>query len=357
MVEPRRISQAEAIREALFQAMAADPRVILIGEGVPDPKHIFGTTAGLQEHFGRQRVFDMPLAENGMTGIAIGAALAGMRPVMVHQRIDFMLLCMDQLVNNAAKWRYMFANRARVPLVVRTIVGRGWGQGAQHAQALHTLFAHIPGLQVALPVTAGDAKGMLMAAIESDDPVLFIEHRWLHGLVDHVPPAAYVRPLQGAAVRRAGSDVTLAAFSYMVVEALLAAEALARQGISAEVIDMRMARPLDVDCVVDSVARTGRLVVADIGWKTGGVAGELVAAVTERAWDSLRRPPARVALPDLPAPTSHYLAADYYPDAIAIAQAAAAQLPGRDVDMEALRADLRRTTPADVPQREFTGPF
>lgn len=353
----RLLSQGEAIREALWQAMEADSRVILLGEGVPDPKTIFGTTRGLQEHFGHQRVFDMPLAENGMTGIAIGAALAGMRPVMVHQRIDFMLLCMDQLINNAAKWRFMFAGRAHVPLVVRTIVGRGWGQGAQHAQALHALFAHIPGLKVAMPATPEDAKGMLIAAIRDDDPVLFIEHRWLHGLSDHVPPTPYAAPLAGAAVRRPGADITIAAFSYMVVEALLAAQALAEHGISAEVIDMRMARPLDVDTVAASAEKTGHLLVADIGWRTGGIAGELCAAVTERAWSCLKKAPGRIALPDLPAPTSHFLAASYYPDATPIALAAIAQLERKDVDIEALTARLRRETPPDVPQRAFTGPF
>ncbi|WP_152090774.1 alpha-ketoacid dehydrogenase subunit beta [Azospira sp. I09] len=353
----RCLSQAEAIREALAQAMAADPRVILLGEGVPDPKHIFGTTAGLQEQFGPQRVFDTPLAENGMTGIAIGAALAGMRPVMVHQRIDFMLLCADQIINNAAKWRYVFAGRAHVPLVIRTVVGRGWGQGPQHAQALHSLFAHIPGLRVALPVTAHDAKGMLLAAIACDDPVLFVEHRWLHGLVDQVPEAPYIAPLEQAAIRRPGRDVTIAAFSYMVVESLLAAEALAEQGWEVEVLDMRMARPLDVAGVAASVARTGHLVAADIGWKTGGIAGELVAAITEQCWGQLAAAPARVTLPDLPAPTSHFLAADYYPDATSIALAVVAQRPDKTLDREQLQARLRRTTPADAPQKEFTGPF
>lgn len=357
MTENRRILQGEAIREALEQAMDADPNVILIGEGVPDPKNIFGTTAGLRERFGPRRVFDMPLAENGMTGIAIGAALAGLRPIMVHQRIDFMLLCMDQLVNNAAKWRFMFAGQAKVPLVVRTIVGRGWGQGAQHAQALHTLFAHIPGLQVALPVSAYDAKGMLMTALAGSDPVLFIEHRWLHGLADYVPETPYICPLKGAALRREGRDITLAAFSYMVVEALLAAEALARQGISVEVIDMRMARPLDIDTVAESVRKTGHLVVADIGWKAAGIGAELVAAVTEASWESLRKAPGRIALPDLPAPTSHFLAADYYPDATTIALAIVEQLDAHHVAADQLRVDLKRTTPADVPQREFTGPF
>lgn len=357
MTEQRRILQGEAIREALEQAMEADPSVVLIGEGVPDPKNIFGTTAGLRDRFGSQRVFDMPLAENGMTGIAIGAALAGLRPVMIHQRIDFMLLCMDQLINNAAKWRFMFAGQANVPLVVRTIVGRGWGQGAQHAQALHALFAHIPGLQVALPVSANDAKGMLMSALRDKNPVLFIEHRWLHGLADYVPAAPYTTPLHGAAVRRQGTDITLAAFSYMVVEALLAAEALARHGISVEVIDMRMARPLDVQTVAQSVRKTGRLLVADIGWKVAGIGAELVAAVTETAWTSLKNPPARIALPDLPAPTSHFLAADYYPDATSIALAIVEQLDAGHVSQEQLRDDLKRNTPADVPQREFTGPF
>lgn len=356
MPEVHRISQAEAIREALAQAMAEDPRVIVVGEGVPDPKAIFGTTRGLLEQFGPQRVFDMPLAENGMTGVCIGAAIGGMRPVMVHQRIDFALLAMDQLVNNAAKWRYMFGGQVAVPLVVRVIVGRGWGPGPQHAQSLQALFAHIPGLKVVMPVSPADAKGMLIAAIRDDNPVLFIEHRWLQNAVDVVPAEPYVVPLDQARVCRRGSDATVVAFSYMVVEALQAAQALAEFGIDVEVIDARSVRPLDMGTIIDSVARTRTLVVADTGWKTAGIGAEVVAGVAERAFAALRRAPLRIALPDLPAPTSPHLTRDYYPDALHLARAIANHL-GRSVDDAALVAKLTRSTPHDVPQRDFTGPF
>ena len=352
----RKITQAEAIREALEQAMTEDERVILIGEGVPDPKGIFGTTSGLQERFGTARVFDMPLAENGMTGICIGAAISGMRPVMVHQRIDFALLCMDQLINNAAKWRYMFAGQVSVPLVVRLIVGRGWGQGPQHAQSLQALFAHVPGLKVVMPSSGHDAKGMLLAAIRDDNPVIFIEHRWLHGIIDEVPTLPYTVPLDKAALRRTGRDATVVAFSFMVVEALLSAKALAEFGINLEVIDARAVRPLDMPTIIESVTRTGTLIVVDTAWKTGGIAGEVVAGVTEAAFGSLRRSPLRVALPDIPAPTSHHLAKDYYPDALHLARAIVAHLDAAVPDAELVKR-LFRSTPHDVPQREFCGPF
>ncbi len=352
----RQITQAEAIREALEQAMDEDERVILIGEGVPDPKGVFGTTSGLQERFGTARVFDMPLAENGMTGICIGAAISGLRPVMVHQRIDFTLLCMDQLINNAAKWRYMFAGQVNVPLVIRVIVGRGWGQGPQHAQSLQALFAHVPGLKVVMPSSGYDAKGMLLAAIRDDNPVIFIEHRWLHGITDEVPTLPYTVALNKAMLRRPGKDATVVAFSFMVIETLLVAKALVDLGIDLEVIDARAVRPLDMTTIIESVQRTGVLIVADTAWKTGGIAGEVVAAVAEAAFNSLRQPPLRIALPDLPAPTSHHLSKDYYPDALHLARAIVSHLNVAVADIELVNR-LHRSTPHDVPQREFCGPF
>lgn len=352
----RPITQAQALREGLEVAMAEDERVIVIGEGVPDPKGIFGTTSGLQQRFGRNRVFDCPLSEAAVTGICIGAALSGMRPVMVHQRIDFTLLAMDQIVNNAAKWRYMFAGQVNVPFVIRAIVGRGWGPGPQHAQSLQALFAHIPGLKVVMPTSGVDAKGMLIAAIRDDNPVIFIEHRWLQDIVDDVPAGAYTVPLDQALVCRAGRHATVVAFSFMVVEALLAAKVLADFDIDLEVIDARSVRPLDTATILASVRRTGTLVVADTGWKTGGVAGEVVAIVAESAFAALKLPPLRVALPDLPAPTSHHLTRDYYPDALVLARGIAAHL-GRPVPEHELRQRLGRSVPHDVPRRDFRGPF
>lgn len=357
---PREVTFAEAIREGLDQAMEHDPRVILIGEGVPDPKAIFDTTAGLQEKYGPRRVFDMPLSENGVTGICIGAALSGMRPVLVHQRVDFALLSMDQLVNNAAKWHYMFDGKAAVPLVVRMIVGRGWGQGPQHSQSLQALFAQVPGMKVVMPTTAHDAKGMMISAIEDDNPVLSIEHRWLHHIKDATPTDPYRVPLDKAKVLHTGNDATVAAFSYMAVEALIAAKALlSSMGIGLDVIDMRSVRPLDVDAVIDSVRKTGRLIVADTAFRTGSIAGELISQVVERAFELLKANPVRIASPDHPVPTSQYMAERYYPGPLTIAEDVI-DLVGADknaIGYKKLLTDIAPRGRHDVPNREFSGPF
>ncbi|HNQ35364.1 MAG TPA: transketolase C-terminal domain-containing protein, partial [bacterium] len=266
-------------------------------------------------------VFDTPLSENGITGVAVGSALAGRRPVLVHQRVDFMLLTMDQLVNHAAAWRRMFGGRLTVPLTIRAIIGRGWGSAAQHSQNLQALFSHVPGLKVVMPATAYDAKGLLLAAIADPDPVVFLEHRWLYDTVDEVPAGAYLVPLGKAVVRRPGRSVTVAAISHMAGEAEKAARLLAERGIEVEIIDLRTLRPLDLETVLASVEKTGRLVVADTGWRTGGVAAEVVAAVTERGFGLLRRAPVRVACPDLPTPAGPELEKAYYPGAAEILRA------------------------------------
>jgi acetoin:2,6-dichlorophenolindophenol oxidoreductase subunit beta len=359
-MKQRDITYAEAIREGLDQAMEKDSSVILIGEGVPDPKAIFNTTAGLRDKFGSKRVFDMPLAENGMTGICIGAALGGLRPVMVHQRVDFALLAMDQLINNAAKWHYMFDGKASVPLVVRMIVGRGWGQGPQHSQSLQAMFAQVPGIKVVMPTTAHDAKGMLISAIEDDNPVLFIEHRWLHQIKDNVPEEYFREPLGLAEVLHEGDTVTVAAFSYMAVDSLIAAKALKKtMGIGIEVLDMRSVRPLDVASVLNSVRKTGRLIVADTAFRTGSIAGELISQVAEQAFAALKTHPVRIASPDHPAPTSHFMAERYYPTPQTVADAVL-DMVGVDrnsVKYRELCALILRDGPHDAPNRGFTGPF
>jgi pyruvate dehydrogenase E1 component beta subunit len=339
--------------------MEADPRVVVIGEGVPDPKAIFSTTAGLRDRFGPRRVFDMPLSENGMTGICIGAALSGMRPVMVHQRVDFSLLAMDQIVNNAAKWHYMFDGRASVPLVVRVIVGRGWGQGPQHSQSLQALFAHVPGLKVVLPATPYDAKGMLISAIEDNNPVVFIEHRWLHNITGTVPADEYRVPLGVARVVHEGTDITVAAFSYMLMEALQVAHVLAQHGISVEVIDMRSARPLDVESVANSLRKTGLLLVLDTAWTSGSISGELIACVVAAEFAALRKAPQRIASPDHPVPTSHHMADGYYPDAVRVFEGIMTlteiELP--PPDRNEVLAALCHVGPRDVPGVKFAGSF
>lgn len=354
----RNLSYAEAIREAFDQALGSDPSVFLIGEGVPDPKAIFGTTAGLREKYGDKRVMDMPLSENGMTGVCIGAALSGLRPVLIHQRLDFALLSLDQIINHAAKWRYMFNGKASIPLVIRMIVGRGWGQGPQHSQALHALFAHIPGLKVVMPTTPAEAKSLMLSAIADPDPVIYIEHRWLHGIRDHVPEEMTSQPLQGVRVARAGSDLTLVAASYMLIEALEAARALSEIGIDIEVIDVRMARPLDYAGIAESIRRTGHLLVADIGHLEYGLGAEVITCAVENAWADLKSPPRRLGLPSHPCPTSPALTENYYPDAATIAAQVLDMLNrGSDSNASVLSRLKRDELPHDAPYQGFKGPF
>jgi pyruvate dehydrogenase E1 component beta subunit len=348
----RQISYHQALREAVHLMMEADERVFIFGEGVDDPKAIFGSTAGLLKAFGPERVFDMPLSENGMTGVAIGAALTGMRPIMTHQRIDFTLLALDQIVNHAAKRCYTSGGKQAVPLTIRTIIGRGWGQGSQHSQSLQAFFAHIPGLKVVMPATPFDAKGLLIASIEDNNPVIFIEHRWLYNITGEVPEGIYRVPIGESKVFREGSDLTIAAVSYMTLEAVRAADLLAKSGISVEVIDIRTLRPLDEKPILDSVRKTGRLLVADTGWKTIGLSAEIVARVAEELAGTLKCAPRRVGLPDCPAPTTPALANLYYPlatDLVAITR----QMLG--LPAEAAQRDVR--LPLDVPDKSFTGPF
>lgn len=344
----------EAIREATEIAMERDPRVYVMGLGVPDPKGIFGTTLGLRERFGPSRVLDMPTSENAMTGVALGSALVGMRPLLTHQRVEFALLSLDPLVNQAAKWRYMFGGRSRAPIVVRLIVGRGWGQGPQHSQSLHAWFAHIPGLKVVLPATAHDAKGLLIAALEDDDPVLFIEHRWLHNTFGPVPEGHYTVPIGPPRLARPGAHLTIAACSYMVLEALAAAHMLAGVGIEAEVIDLRTIAPYDGRMVADSLRKTGHLLVADTSWTAGGFSAEVVADAVEREAGALRSAPRRAGLAPCPVPTTPALARHCYPRARELAAHALSML-GREGALPLLPepSDAR----LDVPDPSFTGPF
>ena len=317
----RQITFCQAIHEALRQAMEKDETIFLMGEGVDDPSAIFGSTRGLRGIFGKKRVFDIPLSENGMTGVAIGAALAGMRPVMTHQRFDFTLYAMDQIVNHAAKRCYTSAGKQSVPVTIRAIVGRGWGQGCQHSQSLQSLFAHIPGLKVLMPSTPYDAKGLLLSAIRDNDPVIFIEYRRLYEETGDVPEEPYTLPIGKGVVRCEGKDVTVVAISYMVLESLRASAILEKRGIDVELVEPRTLKPFDEAIVLESVRKTGRLVIADTGWKTCGMAAEVAALVAEKAFSALKAPIRRVTLPDIPTPTSTFLEKAFYPGPEAIIRA------------------------------------
>lgn len=320
-VAPRILDYGSALNEAFTQLLEADPKMIVIGQGLYSPWYVGSSMVELEKRFGTDRVIDCPVSENGTTGIAIGTALAGSPTVMVHPRLDFMLLATDQIFNQAAKWHYMFGGKVNVPLVVRGIINRGGEQAAQHSQATQAMYMNCPGLKVVMPATAYDAKGLLIASVRDGNPVIFIDDRWLYKSAEHVPQQMYEVPLGVGAVRRAGTDVTIVATSYMTVEALAAAEELASLGIDAEVIDPRTLKPLDADLILGSVRKTGRAVVADAAWRSCGAAAEICALIAESAFSDLRAPLRRVTLPDAPAPSSRTLEAAYYPRASDISAA------------------------------------
>jgi len=350
----RQLKYFEAIREATAECMAADQNVYVIGLGVPGPGAIFDTTSGLTKQFGEDRVLDMPASENAMTNIALGAFTAGMRPIMVHQRMDFATVSMDALVNEVAKWHFMYAGKLKAPLTVRMIIGRGWGQGPQHSQSLQAWFAHVPGLKVVMPTTPYDVKGMLISSVEDDAPVIFLEHRWLYNISGEVPEGPYRVPLDKARVARKGKDITLAATSYMTIESLRAAEMLAEIGIDSEVIDLRCLQPFDTQTLLDSVRKTGHIVVSDTGNTSFGISAEVVCRVAEGAFGHMKAPPHRVALPDTPTPTTPALANLYYPRAEDIATAALKAL-GSDAVLPVGKNDIKH--PLDIPDPSFTGPY
>lgn len=345
---PRTLSYVDAIREATDQEMGRDPSVILFGLDVDDPKAIQGTTRGLAAKYGPERVFGTPLSEDGMTGAAVGMALAGLRPIHVHIRMDFLMLAMNQLINVAAKSRYMYGGRVSVPMVVRSMIGKSWGQGAQHSQGLYSFFMHVPGLKVVAPATPYDAKGTLAAAIRDDDPVMYVEHRMLHFQQGPVPETSYTVPPGKARITVAGSDLTLVGISWMQVECLRAERYLRDVDISAEVIDPIWLAPLDIDTIVESVSKTGRLCVVDNGWTTCGASAEIVSQVVERLQGERTIAINRIGFAPVTCPTAPSLEAEFYPNARTIAAAVYGMVRG-----ESWLPDERD----DLDELVFKGPF
>ena len=320
--EGRVLSYGAAINEALSIALEQNPGVFVLGQGVDDPSAMFGTTRGLQQKFGPERVFDTPLSEEGMMGVATGAAMNGQRPVFMHNRPDFVLLAFNQLVTHAAKFHFMDNGQTSVPLVVWAAIGRGWGSGAQHSQAIQGMLMGVPGLKIVMPSTPHDAKGLLLSAILDDNPVCVFEHRWLMRKDGVVPEGAYRVPIGKGIVRRPGKDVTIAGASHAIELGMQAAKLLADDGIDAEVVDLRTIKPLDEAIVLESLKKTGRLVAVDTGWSIGGVCAELGCLAAEKGFASLKAPVRRVALPDVPTPAGYTLEQFFYPDAAKIAAAA-----------------------------------
>mgnify|MGYP006081380249 CR=1 FL=1 len=352
----RKITTAESIREALVLSMKKNKNVILIGLGVDDPKGIFGTTKGIGKIFkNKERVFDFPTAENAMTGIAIGASLLGIKPIIVHQRVEFSLLSLEQIINQAAKWFFMNGGQRSVPLVIRLIIGRGWGQGPQHSQSLESIFAHIPGLKVVCLSTPHNAKGLLLSSIEDPNPVIIFEHRWLHDITGHVPKKYYKIELGKAKVIRKGNDLSLISSSYMVIECLRSAKILKDSSVSTEVIDIQSLKPLDINTIVKSVKKTKNAIIIDNGIMSYGISSEIITKIYERLTYKEKSiiKIKRIGLPDSPIPSTRSLAKYCYPNYLNIVQEAETILK-RKITILSKHKDK---IPSDQPNKNFMGPF
>lgn len=356
----RTLSLGAAIREGLLEIATRDSSVLLMAEGITDPSSVYGTTADIGKFIDAKRIIEMPVSENGLCGVAIGAALMGKRPVISFHRVEFALLAMEQIINNAAKAHYISNGRHKVPLVIRMIVGRGWGQGPEHSQSMEAVFSHFPGLKVVMPTYPGDGKGMMIAAVEDNNPVLMIEHRWCHYAMGHVPEGYYTEPLDGPREVCHGEDVTIVATSYMTLEAVRAAEALKKMGYSATVFDLRVLRPLNLTKIFESVQQTGRLLTVDTGFKMFGIGAEIVAEVTENCFSALRNAPVRLGLPDHPTPSSRGFIPGFYTDSTTILRSVSAMLGVASDKTRKAEAELiaqRKGLPIDVPDPFFKGPF
>jgi pyruvate dehydrogenase E1 component beta subunit len=337
-VAVRTLSFREAVNEGLSQEMERDPSVILMGEDVAGGATVpgleqddawggvLGVTKGLVQKFGRDRVLDTPISESGFIGAAVGAAATGMRPVAELMFVDFFGVCMDQIFNQGAKLRYMFGGKATVPMVIRTMIGAGFRAAGQHSGCHYSVFTHMPGLKTVVPSTPADAKGLLAAAIRDDDPVIFFEHKLLYDVQGEIPPGEHIVPLGKADVKREGDRVTVLAIGRMVLMALEAAETLASEGVSVEVVDPRTLSPLDEDTILSSVRKTRRLVVVDEDNPRCSMATDLVALATTQAFDDLDAPPQMVTSPHTPVPFAAVMEDFYIPSAARIAEAVRATL-------------------------------
>lgn len=347
-----KLSFCRGLNEALHEEMERDPSVFIYGIGVPDHKKIFGSVEGLLERFGSERCFDTPLAEDAMTGFGLGAAINGLRPIHVHIRVDFLLLAMNQLLNMVSTASYGSGGKLKAPIVIRAVIGRGWGQGYQHSKSLHSYFAHIPGLKVVAPTTPADAKGLLKSAIRDDNPVVFLEHRWLYWAEDEVPEGDILIPIGKPNILREGLDLTVIATSWMNVEAMRAAKILqAQHGISIEIVDPRTLSPSSevMQCFVDSARKTKNVIIADNDWVYSGLGAEYASSVYEATMFDLQQPIQRLGFSHTPCPTVRCLENDFYPNAETIVRKVEEML-----SLEPCQIDR---TELYSHERRFKGPF
>ena len=340
---------ADGINQALLKCMSKDKNIICYGLGVGDPKEIFGTTKNLIKKFGNKRVFDIPTSENALTGVAIGAAINGCKVVMTHQRLDFALLSLDQLINNAAKWHYTFNGRFKVPITIRLIIGKGWGQGPTHSQALHSIFAHIPGLKVMMPFFPNDAKNLLIQAINDPNPVIFIEHRWLHNQLGTINKTRKVPSIEKI---KNGNDITIISSSVMTKEALEIFNILKKNKISADLLNINIIKPLEEKKILNSVNKTGRVLVLDFGPSFLSVASEIIAIITNKSFKYLKYPPKNIALPNFPVPTSYGMTKKFYPGIHQILKECE-KIMNKKIKFEKKINQIKH----DVPDEKFRGPF
>lgn len=346
------ITYAEAINEALNLSLKKDKNLLCFGLGVGDPKEVFGTTKNLKKNFGDKRVFDMPTSENAMTGIAIGCAIKKCSVVMTHQRLDFSLLAFDQIINNAAKIFYMFNGEFSVPLTLRLIVGRGWGQGPTHSQSYQSLFSHVPGLKVVMPSNPDDAKKVLIQSILDPNPVIYIEHRWLHDQKGYVEKGYKTKNLGKGNLLMSGKDITIVSSSFMTTEALIASKILKANKIGVDLIDLCSIKPLDEKIIIKSVKKTGRLLILDSGHNFLSIASEIASIVTSKLFKNLKLSPKKIAMPDFPVPTSYALTRNFYPGHEQIIEYCE-----KTFKRKIKYRKISKNTNHDVPHKKFRGPF
>tara|TARA_X000000950_G_scaffold283550_1_gene384616 strand:+ start:561 stop:1634 length:1074 start_codon:yes stop_codon:yes gene_type:complete len=349
------ITFAQSINKALHQAMIKDKKLFCYGLGINDEKGVFGTTLGLNNKFGNDRVFDIPCSENALTGISVGAALNGYKSVATHQRLDFFLLAMDQLVNAASKWHYLYGPKKSVSITIRLIIGRGWGQGPTHSQSLHSWFNHIPGLKIVMPTFPSDAEVLLQESIKDPNPVIFIEHRWLHGISEKIKNKDKKIKIGKAKVCIKGNDVTIIASSYLTLEAIEASKYLKKNfKINCEIIDLRTIKPLDIKTILKSVKKTRRVLILDSGHETGSIANDIMRHIISKQFKNLKIAPQILAMPNVPQPASQALIKNFFKSA-------------KDIALEILKIMKRKKTKDiskhffiknhDQPNETFKGPF
>ena len=352
-MQNKKTTYSSAINNALKFSMKKDKNMICYGLGTTDPKNIFSTTKDLEKLFGSKRVFDTPTSENALTGISVGAALNNVRSVVSHQRLDFFLLAMDQLVNSAAKWHYMFGSVISVPITIRLIIGRGWGQGPTHSQNLQSWFNHIPGLKVVMPTFANDARDTLISSIFDPNPVLFLDFRWLHENEENEKKIKIKKNIKSKICIK-GNDITIVSNSYLTIEAIKASKFLKEfYNIEAEVIDLISIKPLDIETINKSVRKTRNLIVADTGFFTGSIANDIIYEVTSKNMKYLKNFPKKIAMPDVPEPTSHALTKNFYIRASKISNEVLKTLKIKNRK----NINLQDPKPHDIPGNWFKGPF